>query len=65
MTRRDEIDTEIRNQAVRFYSQCAALFELPNMVYSKIITDNDLRQKPYRVSFERVKKIISEMKEFT
>ena len=65
MTRRDEIDTEIRNQAVRLYPKCTALFELPNMVYSKIIIDNDLRQKPYRVSFERVKKIISEMNEFT
>ena len=50
MTRRDEIDAEIRNQAVRLYSRCTALFELPTMVYWQIMQDNTLRHKPYRVS---------------
>lgn len=40
MTRRDEIDAEIRNQAVRLYSRCTALFELPTMVYWQIMQDN-------------------------
>ena len=48
MTRRDEIDAEIRNQAVRLYSRCTALFELPTMVYWQIMQDNTLRHKPYR-----------------
>ena len=37
MTRSEEIDLEIRNQAVRLYPKCAALLELPMMVYSKIV----------------------------
>lgn len=64
MTRTDEIDLEIRQQAFRLYPKCAALFELPLMVYSQIMQDNDLRQKPYRVSETRIKKIISSMPEF-
>lgn len=64
MTRRDEIDSEIRNQAVRLYSQCVALFELPRMVYTKIITDNSLRKNPYRVSEDRIKRVINTMPEF-
>lgn len=39
MTRRDEIDAEIRNQAVRLYPRCTALFELPTMVYWQIMQD--------------------------
>ena len=58
MTRRDEIDAEIRNQAVRLYPRCTALFELPTMVYWQIMQDNTLRHKPYRVSEEHCKKII-------
>lgn len=64
MTRRDEIDAEIRNQAVRLYPRCTALFELPTMVYWQIMQDNTLRNKPYRVSEERCKKIILAMSEF-
>lgn len=64
MTRTDEIDLEIRQQAIRLYPKCAALFELPLMVYSQIMQDNDLRQKPCRVSETRIKKIISSMPEF-
>ena len=64
MTRTDEIDLEIRQQAIRLYPKCAALFELPLMVYSQIMQDNDLRQKPYRVSETRIKKKISSMPEF-
>ena len=59
-----EIDAEIRNQAVRLYPRCTALFELPNMVYWQIMQDNTLRHKPYRVSEERCKKIILAMPEF-
>lgn len=64
MTRTDEIDLEIRQQAIRLYTKCVALFELPLMVYSQIMQDNDLRQKPYRVSETRIKKVISSMPEF-
>lgn len=64
MTRRDEIDSEIRNQAVRLYPQCVALFELPRMVYTKIITDNSLRKNLYRVSEDRIKRVINTMPEF-
>ena len=31
MTRADELNAEIRNQAVRLYPKCAGLFELPLM----------------------------------
>lgn len=64
MTRRDEIDVEIRQQAVRLYPKCAALFELPLMVYAQIMQDNATRKQPYRVSEARVRKVISSMPEF-
>lgn len=64
MTRSDELNAEIRNQAVRLYPKCAALFELPLMVYAQIVSDNLTRSKPYRLSVERCKKIISAMPEF-
>ena len=64
MTRSEEIDLEIRNQAVRLYPKCAALFELPMMVYSKIVEDNTTRKRPYRVSEARVRKVIGSMPEF-
>lgn len=64
MTRHDEIDNEIRNQAVKFYPKCAALFELPNMVYCQIIKDNQTRKTPYKVSFARIQKVIACMPEF-
>lgn len=64
MTRRDEIDAEIRQQAVRLYPKCAALFELPLMVYTQIMQDNATRKRPYRVSEARVRKIIGTMQEF-
>lgn len=64
MTRRDEIDMEIRNQAVRHYSECRALFELPLIVYNQIMQDNDLRKRPYKVSFNRIHAIIMSMPEF-
>ena len=49
MTWRDEIDMEIRRQAIRLYPDCAALFELPRRVYAQIMQDNSMRRKPYRV----------------
>ena len=64
MTRSEEIDLEIRNQAVRLYPKCAALFELPMMVYSKIVEDNTTRKRPYRVSKTRIRKVILSMEEF-
>lgn len=56
MTRTDEINAEIRNQAVRLHPKCAGLFELPLMVYTQIVADNLTRSKPYRLSVERCKK---------
>lgn len=64
MTRNEEIDLEIRNQAVRLYPKCVALFELPMMVYTQIIMDNSTRKKPFRVSETRICKIIGAMPEF-
>ena len=64
MTRSEEIDLEIRNQAVRLYPKCAALFELPMMVYSKIVEDNTTRKRPYRVSETRIRKVILSREEF-
>lgn len=64
MTRREEIDNEIRQQAVRLFPKCVALFELPNMVYTQIMKDNSLRRKPYRVSEDRIRKVIGSMPEF-
>ena len=64
MTRSEEIDLEIRNQAVRLYPKCAALFELPMMVYSKMVEDNATRRRPYRVGETRIHKVILSMEEF-
>lgn len=64
MTRKDEIDLEIRQQAIKLAPQCVALFELPHMVYAKIIDDNALRKKPYKISETRVKNVIYSMPEF-
>lgn len=64
MTRSEEIDLEIRQQAIKLYPKCVALFELPHLVYMQIIKDNDLRKKPYRVSEDRIRKVISTMTEF-
>ena len=64
MTQRDEIDAEIRRQAIRLYPRCVALFKLPLMVYAQIIQDNTTRQWPYRVSEARARKIIGSMPEF-
>lgn len=50
MTRNEEIELEIRRQALKLYPKCAALFELPLMVYAQIIKDNTTRKKPYKVS---------------
>lgn len=64
MTQRDEIDAEIRRQAIRLYPKCVALFELPLMVYTQIMQDNTTRRRPYRVSEAQIKKIIGTMPEF-
>ena len=64
MTRNAEIDLEIRQQAIRLYLKCTALFELPRMVYTQIMLDNTTRRRPYRVSEARIKRTISSMPEF-
>lgn len=64
MTRNEEIDLEIRQQALRLWPRCTALFELPMMVYTQIITDNATRTNPYRVSEARIRKTIGTMPEF-
>lgn len=64
MTRSEEIDLEIRNQAVRLYPKCVALFELPMMVYTQIMMDNSTRKKPFRVSEARIRRTIGTMPEF-
>lgn len=64
MTRNEEIDLEIRNQAIRLFPKCVALFELPMMVYTQIMLDNSTRKKSYRVSEARIRKIIGTMPEF-
>lgn len=64
MTRKEETEMEVRNQAVKLYPKCAGLFELPLMVYSQIVQDNETRRKPYRISVDRCKRIILAMPEF-
>ena len=64
MTRQQEIDCEIRRQAIRLQHKAPALFELYRIVYAKVVEDNTVRKNPYRVSFERVQKIIRAMPEF-
>lgn len=64
MTRKEETEMEVRNQAVKLYPKCAGLFELPLMVYSQIAQDNETRRKPYRISVDRCKRIILAMPEF-
>ena len=63
MKYQQEIDIEIRRQAFRLVGRCNALFELPRLVYAQIIEDNTLRKRPYRVSYERIQRIIHEMPE--
>ena len=48
MTRNEEIDLEIRQQAIRLYLKCTALFELPRMVYTQIMLDNTTRRRRQR-----------------
>ena len=48
MTWRDEIDMEIRRQAIRLYPDCAALFEPPRRVYAQIMQDNSMRRRSGR-----------------
>ena len=61
MTRTEEIELEIKTQAVKLYPDCVALFELPLMVYSQIMSDNATRKRPYRVSESKIKKVISQI----
>ena len=64
MTRSEEIELEIRQQAVWLSLKCVALFELPLMVYVQIMEDNTTRKRPYRVSEARIRKVIGSMPEF-
>ena len=64
MTRSEEIELEIHQQAVRLYPKCAALFELPLMVYAQIMEDNTTRKRPYRGREARGVKVSGRMPEF-
>lgn len=64
MTHNEEIEQEIRRQALKLYPKCVALFELPLLVYTQIMKDNATREKPYKVSENRIKNIINAMPEF-
>ena len=64
MTRLEEIDLEIRRQALHLYPRCTALFERPFMVYTQITMDHTMRKNPYRVSEKRIRDIITTMPEF-
>jgi len=61
MTRKEEIELEIRIQAIRLYPECNALFELPLMIYTQIMEDNTTRKNPYKVSEQRIRKVIHSM----
>ena len=60
-TYQESIDLEVRQLAHRLVNKCAALFELPLMIYSQIIEDNTTRKKPFRVSFKRIETIVRSM----
>ena len=64
MTWRDEIDMEIRRQAIRLYPDCAALFELPRRVYAQIMQDNSMRRK-LPVSEVKIRKIMLQCQNFS
>ena len=64
LTRNEEIELEIRQQALKLYPKCVALFELPLMVYAEIVKGNTTRKRPYRVSENRIRKVIGTMPEF-
>lgn len=62
MTRREELNLEIRNQAIRLVPKCVGYFELSSMVYTQImIIDNVTRKKPFRVSQKYIQAIIHKM----
>lgn len=61
MTRSEEIDLEIRNLIARLRPRTAADFEIPALVYTQILKDNDLRKRPYRVSYERIQKTMHQI----
>ena len=64
MGRHQEIELEIRRQAIRLEPKAAALFELPRLVYAKIVEDNATRKKPFKIGYARVQKVIRSMAEF-
>ena len=63
MSRREEIDLEIRNQAARLAPKCNALFEFPMMIYNAIMQGNATRKNPYKVSEKRIRDVVHAMPE--
>jgi len=61
MTHRQQIDLEVRMQARKFREQGLRLISIPGAVRWAIIDGNKTRAKPFRVSFERIQKIVLEM----
>ena len=62
MSHSEAIDLEIRNLIIRLRSKTVADFEVPCVVYAQIMHDNDLRKKPYRVSYERIGNTLKQMR---
>lgn len=47
--------------ALTLNSQCAALFELPGLIYNQCKLDDLTRRRPLRMSFEFCRRIVSEL----
>ena len=47
--------------ALTLNSQCAALFELPGLIYNQCRLDDLTRRRPLRMSFEFCRRIVSEL----
>lgn len=63
MTRNQEIDQEVQRLLKKLLPDCHALFELPSLVYARIMKDNTTRKHPYRVSYQRIERIMHQMSE--
>ena len=62
MSHSEAIDLEIRNLIIRLRAKTVADFEVPCVVYAQIMHDNDLRKKPYRVSYDRIRNTFNQMR---
>lgn len=55
------VEAEIMQYILRASKKCAALFEVPSMVYAQIVKDNAMRIKPIRANEKRISRIMHEM----